>query len=64
MRFIAKAGTQYEISTQSFPSQILTVTMVHVLELQETPNQVRIVEEVTSTERDPSSCANSQGNVP
>lgn len=64
MRFIAKADTQYEISTQSFPSQILTVTMVHVLELQETPNQVRIVEEVTSTERDPSSCVNGRGRVP
>ncbi len=64
LRFIAKAGTQYEISMQFLPSQILTVTMVHVLELQETPNQVRIVEEITSTERDPSSCANGRGNVP
>ncbi len=64
MRFTAKAGTQYEISTQSFPSQLLTVTRVHVFQLQKTPNQVRIVEEVISTERDPSSCAKGRDKIP
>lgn len=61
LRFMAKAGVQYQVSLDSRPSQILTSTSVHVYEVVKAPLQFRSVEETLSTEPDPSSCPHGRG---
>jgi len=63
LRFVAKAGAQYEISLDSRPGQVLTTTWVHVYELVKGPFEVRAVEQLISSEPDPSSCPRGRGMV-
>jgi hypothetical protein len=64
MRFTATAGAQYEVNISSYPSQILTVNEVHVVQLLEDRYHERRVEKTVATERDPSSCPNGGGITP
>jgi hypothetical protein len=63
LRFSAKAGTEYEVTLASFPTQLFTLTDVHVYEVVKAPYEFRAVEQATSYEPDPSSCANGRGMV-
>jgi hypothetical protein len=63
MRFSAKAGTEYEVTMASFPSQLFTLTEVHVYEVVKAPYEFRAVEQATSYEPDPSSCPNGRGMI-
>ena len=63
MRFSAKAGTEYEVTLASFPTQLFTLTDVHVYEVVKAPYEFRAVEQTTSYEPDPSSCPNGRGMV-
>jgi hypothetical protein len=47
----------------SFPSQLFSLTEVHVYEVVKAPNELRAVEQATSYEPDPSSCPNGRGMV-
>ena len=61
MRFSAKAGTEYEVAMAFVPSQLFTLTQVHVYEVVKAPYEFRAVEQATSYEPDPSSCPNGRG---
>jgi hypothetical protein len=63
MRFLARAGVQYEVRLVSFPSQLFTQTSVHVYEVVKAPHQFRSVEQVTSNEPIPSACPDHRGMV-
>jgi hypothetical protein len=63
LRFTARARAQYEVTLVFFPSQLLTLTEVHVYEVLKRPGHVRSVEQVTSNEPVPSSCPHRQGMV-
>ena len=61
MRFVAKAGAQYEVRLDSRPSQLFTLTSVHIYEVVKAPFEFRSVEQAISSEPDPSSCPNGRG---
>lgn len=63
MRFLAKAGAQYEVRLDSRPSQLFTSTSVHIYEVVKAPYEFRSVEQSISTEPDPSSCPDGRGMV-
>jgi hypothetical protein len=63
LRFLARAGVQYEVTLVSFPTQLFTHTQVHVYEVVRAPHQFRSVEQVISNEPAPSSCPDHRGMV-
>jgi hypothetical protein len=63
MRFVAKAGAQYEFRLDSRPSQLFTWTTVHIYEVVKAPYEFRSVEQPISSRPDPSSCPYGRGMV-
>lgn len=61
MSFWARAGVQYEVTLASFPSQLFTLTQVHVYEVVKAPYEFRSVESNTSNEPDPFACPEGRG---
>lgn len=61
MRFVAKAGVQYEVRLDSRPSQLFTYTTVHIYEVVKAPSELRSVEQPISNEPDLSSCPDGRG---
>ena len=63
LRFVAKAGAQYEIILESHPGQVFTTTWVRIEEVVKAPFEFRSVERIVSSEPDPSSCPRGRGMV-
>jgi hypothetical protein len=63
MRFSAKAGTEYEVTMVSIPTQLFSLTEVHVYEVVKAPYEFRAVEQAVTYEPDPASCPNGRGMV-
>lgn len=63
MRFVAKAGVQYQVSLDSRPSQLFTQTSAHIYEVVNAPYEFRAVEQTISNEPDPSSCPDGRGMI-
>lgn len=63
LRFLARAGIQYEVTIISFPAQLFDVMQVHVYEVVRPNLEFRSVEEVVSNEPAPSSCVGGRGKA-